>query len=185
MKKMFTIVTLLAALLAANIADAKFSDEYKAKYPRRVKVTTKMQASGKTVTDVTYNLFSHTLNGIPFKIVLTVSDDIIKVCLFSAGTATDRPEKLSNFAWGDGEKSHDLKPFISYTERRGHHKYVNFLSSNVMGTDLKKMKNAVAFSIQGPGGYWQPVLYPSHKHWKEWQEAIDAAEKIMSERWRP
>ena len=40
MKKLFAVVTLLATLMAANIADAKFSDEYRAKYPKRVKVET-------------------------------------------------------------------------------------------------------------------------------------------------
>ena len=51
MKKLFAIVTLMATLMAANIADAKFSDEYRVKYPKRVKVVTMMQASGTTVTD--------------------------------------------------------------------------------------------------------------------------------------
>lgn len=185
MKKLFAIVTLLATLMATNVADAKFSDEYRAKYPKRVKVETDMFSSGKVYTRITYNLFKHTYKDITFSIVLTVSDDIIKICHFSAGTITDRPAKLTNFAWGDGEKRHDIKTIMSYTERQGRHKFFNFLSSNVMGADLKEMKNAVAFSIQGPGGYREPILYPSHKHWKEWQEAIDAAEKIMNERYNP
>ena len=185
MKKLFAIVTLLATLMTTNIAAAKFSDEYRAKYPKRVKVVTKMEASGRTVTDITYKLFKHTIKDITFSIVLTVSDDIIKICNFSAGTITDRPASLTNFAWGDGKKRHDIKTFMSYTERQGHKNYFSFLSANLLGADLKEMKNAVAFSIQGPGAPWEPVLYPSHKHWKEWQEAIDAAEKIMSERYSP
>ena len=185
MKKLFAIVTLLATLMAANIADAKFSDEYRAKYPKRVKVVTKMQTSGQIVTDVTYNLFKHTYKDITYSIVLTVSDDIVKICLFSAGTLTDHPEKLANFAWGDGKNSHILKNCMSFTDRKGHRKFFNFLSANVMGADLKEMKNAVAFSIQGPGAPREPILYPSHKHWKEWKEAIDAAEKIMNERYSP
>lgn len=185
MKKLFAIITLVVALMVTNMADAKFSDEYKAKYPKRVKVETDMFSSGQTYTRITYTLFKHTIKDITFSIVLTVSDDIIKICHFSAGTITDRPAGLISFTWGDGKNSHDIKTLMSYTERQGREKYFNFLSSNVMGTDLKDMKNAVAFSILGPGGQWSPILYPSHKYWKEWQEAIDAAEKIMSERWRP
>lgn len=38
MKKIFTVITLMVALMIANLADAKFSDEYKARHPKRVKV---------------------------------------------------------------------------------------------------------------------------------------------------
>ena len=184
MKKLFAIITLIATLMAASIADAKFSDEYRAKYPKRVKVETDMFSSGKTYTRTTYKLFKHTINDVTFSIVLTVSDDIIKMCHFSAGTITDRPAGLTRFTWGDGQTSHNIKALMSYTERKGRGRFFNFLSSNVTGAELKEMKNAVAFSIQGPGGQWSPILYPSHKYWKEWQEAIDAAEKIMNERYK-
>ncbi len=181
--KRTAIIVLLCSLFFVNIADAKFSDEYKAKYPRRVKVETDMFSSGKIFTRTTYNLFNHTIKDITFSIVVTVSDDIIKICHFSAGTITERPASLTRFVWGDGKNSHNIKTLMSYTERQGRETFFSFLSSNVMGADLKEMKNAVAFSIQGPGGQWSPILYPTHKYWKEWLEAIDAAEKIMNERY--
>ena len=53
MKKLFAIVTLLATLMAVNIADANFSDEYKAKYPKRVKVETIIRPNGQLAKMIT------------------------------------------------------------------------------------------------------------------------------------
>lgn len=183
MKKLFAIVTLLATLMVINVADAKFSDEYRAKYPRRVKVTTKMDASGKSSTMTTYKLFKYRVNDVDFDITLRDFGGLIKFCTFNCGTLTGRPAGLSNFAWGDGERAHDLNWHkIAYIDRFRSGNFFNYLSVEVTRTDLEEMKKAVAFSVQGPGAPNKPILFASHKRWKDWQEAIDAAEKIISER---
>ncbi len=183
MKKLFTIVTLLATLLAANVVDAKFSDEYKAKYPRRVKVERRLEPSGKQSTKIVYTLFKHTFSdGSPFQLVVRDSGGLIKICSISYGNITTRPQTYTDFSWGDGEKRHILERFLSYSERLGREKFSNFITSQITGSDLKEMKDAVVFSVEGGGTYSTPLLYPSHKWWKEWQEAVDAAAKLMTER---
>lgn len=182
MKKLFTIITLLAALLVTNMADAKFSDEYKARYPRRVKVETKLEASGKRTTNTTYTLFKHTLiNGCPLRLIVR---DIggIKICSISYGDTTNYPGDYAAFSWGDGEYRHDLKTFLSFTDRVGRERYSHFITTQLSGQDLERMKDSVVFSVSGGGSISTPILDTSHKKWKEWQEAIEAAAELMNER---
>ena len=181
--KRFAMLVLIFTLLLSAVAEAKFSDGYKAKYPRRVKVETVMNGSGKQVTDVTYKLFKHTIQGHPFQIMLYVSDDIIKICSFSAGHSSNLPESLAEFTWGDGTKEHHIKKSLAFTERRGRNDYFSFLSSDFGAAELEEMKAAVSFSLCGSGGFREPMLYKGHKYWDEFMEAIDAAAKIMSERY--
>lgn len=181
--KRFAILTLLCCLFFANIADAKFSDEYRAKYPGRVKVTKRMDASGKNSTMTTYKLFKHRVNDVDFDITLRDFGGLIKFCTLNCGTLTGRPAGLTNYAWGDGEKAHELTWHkIAYIDRFRSGTFFNYLSVEVTKVDLEDMKKAVAFSVQGPGAPNKPILYSSHKRWKDWLEAIEAAEKIMSER---
>ena len=44
------------------------------------------------------------------------------------------------------------------------------------------MKDAVVLSVSGGGSISTPILDTSHKKWKEWQEAIEAAAELMNER---
>lgn len=180
--KRFTIFILLCCLFFPRMADAKFSDEYRAKYPRRVKEETKLEASGKKTTNITYNLFKHTLiNGRPLQLIVR---DIggIKICSINYGDTTSSPADYAAFTWGDGEYAHDLKPFLSFTDRVGHGRYSHFITTQPTGLELERMKDAVVFSVSGGGSISTPILDSSHKRWKEWKEAIDAAEKIMNER---
>ncbi len=183
MKKIFTIVTLMVALMAANIADAKFSDEYQAKYPRRVKVTTSQLPSGRMQTTVTYTLFKHTLAfENPFQLVVRDSGGLIKICSISFGNITSYPREYSCFSWGDGKERHKLDTLISYSERLRRDKFSNFITTHITKSELEEMKNAIIFSVEGGGTYSTPLLTTSHKRWKEWQEAVDAAAKLMAER---
>ena len=43
MMKRFALLVLIFTLLLSAVAEAKFSDEYKAKYPRRVKTETRAE----------------------------------------------------------------------------------------------------------------------------------------------
>ena len=181
MKKLFTVITLLATLMMTSAADAKFSDEYKAKHPRRVKVETRLEPNGKKATKTTYTLFKHTLiNGCPLHMFVR---DIggIKICSISYGDTTSYPADYAAFTWGDGEYAHTLKTFLSYTDRVCRDRYSHFITTQPKGPDLKDMKDAVVFSVEGGGHISTPLLDPSHKRWKEWQEAVDAAEKLMNE----
>lgn len=183
MKKLFTVIALMVSLLAANAADAKFSDEYKAKYPRRVKVETRLEASGKESTKTIYTLFKHNLpDGSPLQLIVRDSGGMIKICSISYGNITSRPKTYTDFSWGDGEKSHVLKRFIAYSERLGRERFSNFITAQITGSDLKAMKNAVVFSVEGGGSFSTPLLSPSSKKWKEWQDAVNAAAELMTER---
>ena len=182
MKKLFAVATLLATLMASNIADAKFSDEYKAKYPKRVKVTTEVASSGRKYTRITYKLFSRSIDGIPFKMVFTTSDDIIKFCDLVYGSVTSRPYGFTGFSWGDGKNRHDIGKRFAYTDRWGRDKYFNFISSGINRSELAEMKNAIILSVHGGGSPTKKLLDKSDKHWKEWEEALNAAIELMNER---
>ncbi len=182
MKKLLTIVTLLATLLAANIADAKFSNEYKAKFPRKVKVETHLLSSGRKSTRTTYTLFKYHFNGSPFKLVLTDCDGFLKFCHLVYGTTTSSPVGFTTISWGDGSSVFELKPFMAYTERRHPGSYFHYVSASLSRHNLDSMERSVILNIHGGGSVSAPLLDKSHKKWKEWQEAIDAAEKLMSER---
>ena len=182
MRKIFPIV-LMISLLIPSIVNAKFSDEYRAKYPRRVKVTTSLQPSGKKLTTVVYTLFKHTLiNGRPLQLIVRDRDGI-KICSISYGDTTSHPAHYEAFTWGDGEHEHNLKTFLSFTDRAGHGRYSHFITTQPTGADLENMKDAVVFSVTGGGSISTPILDKSHKRWDEWQEAVDAAAKIMNERY--
>ncbi len=185
MKKLFAIVILLTALMASNAADAKFSDEYRAKYPKRVKVATSQLPSGKMYSTVTYTLFKHKIAAEKqLQLVVRVSDDIVKICSISFGDFSDNPIRYTCFSWGDGKKKHELKTLLSFSERQRWRRYNNFITAQITGADLEEMKKAVIFSVGGGRAYSTPLLTTSHKSWKEWQEAVDAAAKIMNERYK-
>ncbi len=177
MKKLFTIVTLLATLLAANIADAKFSDEYKAKYPRRVKVETKIRPNGKQAKMITYSLFKHQTSA--GWLQMRVYDyDGLKDCTIVYGETVSIPKDYSHFSWGDGEKVHEIPRLVSYYERDGHG-YHNFMNATIQPSNLKK---AIVLSTHYNGYFSDPILNSSQKYWKEWMEALDIAEKLIKER---
>ena len=44
------------------------------------------------------------------------------------------------------------------------------------------MKKAVIISVHGGGSSTRILLDKTSKHWKEWEEALNAAIKLMDER---
>ena len=182
MKKLFAIVTLLATLMAANIADAKFSDDYRAKYPKRVKVETKLEASGKRSTKTTYTLFKYHFNGSPYKLVLTDYGGSIKFCHLIYGTTTNSPVGFTTFSWGDGVSTYELRPFLVFTEHRSRGSYFHYVSVSLDRHDLSSMERSVTLNLYGGGAISTVLLDKSQKKWKEWEEALQAAERLMIEK---
>ena len=178
MKKLFAIITLLVSLLAANAAYAKFSDDYKAKYPRRVKVETRIEASGKKSTKTLYTLFKHQTSA-GWLILQVYDNDGLKLCSITYGETVSTPKDYSHFSWGDGEKIHEIRRLVSFCEREGRGRYHNFMDATVQPSELKK---AVVLSTHYNGYFSDPILHSSLKYWKEWMEALDVAEKLIKER---
>ena len=56
------------------------------------------------------------------------------------------------------------------------------ITANIRPVDLPGLKTAVVVSVHGGGSLSTPLLYPSRKHWKDWLEALDAAEKLMNDK---
>ncbi len=168
MKKLFTIVTLLATLLATNIADAKFSDEYKAKYPRRVKTTTTQLPSGRFSTSTDYFLFKANPTGLS----LRVSEiDGIKVCFINYVYKGRYWNFYYKISWGDGNASYDNTTLMKYrdTFRGG---VIEIITTAV---NPEELKNAIVFHAHSENYAPEVILNESHKRWKEWQEAVEAA----------
>ena len=177
MKKLFAIITLLVSLLAANAADAKFSDEYRAKYPRRVKVEKSINPNGKLSKMITYTLFKHQTSA-GWLLMQVYDNDGLKLCSIAYGETSSTPKDYSRFSWGDGEKVHEIPRLVSYYERDGHG-YHNFMNATIQPSELKK---AVILSTHYNGYFSDPILHSSLKYWKEWMEALDAADELIKER---
>ena len=181
MKRLATLI-LLCCLFSSNIADAKFSDEYRAMYPRRVKVETKLEANGQKSTRTTYTLFKYHYNGSPYKLVFTDCDGFLKFCHLIYGTTTNSSAGFITFSWGDGASVFELKPFLVYTERRYPGSYFHYVSAGIDHHDLDSMERSVTLSLHGGGTVSTVLLDKSHKKWKEWQEALKAAQELMAEK---
>jgi len=180
--KRFAILILLCCLFFSSIAEAKFSDEYRAKYPRRVKVETELMPNGQRSTRTTYTLFKKGLNGSPFKLVFTDCNGFLKLCHLIYGTTTNSHIGFTTFSWGDGASVYELKPFLVYSQRRDPGSYFHYVSASINRHDLDSMERAVVLSLHGGGTVSTALLDKTHKRWKEWQEAVIAAEKLMDER---
>lgn len=180
--KRTSIIILLCLLFFANIADAKFSDEYKARYPRRVKVETKLEASGHKSTWTTYTLFKYHYNGSPYKLVLTDCNGFTKYCHLIYGTTTNSPVGFITFSWGDGTSVFELKPLLVFSERRYPGCWFHYVSASINRHDLDSMERAIVLSLHGGGTVSTVLLHKSHKKWKEWEDALNAAAKLMQEK---
>ena len=178
MKKIFTVITLMVALMMANMADAKFSDEYKARHPKRVKVQKIITDSGRPATSTRYKLFSRWLADGPFELAI-LDYNGIKICTICYGINGNSPREFVNFTWGDGEKVHEIKTLSSESKSIGYNRFSDFIDAIV---DPQLLKTATVISVHDSNLRSEPLIYESHKRWKEWKEAIDAAEKIMNER---
>lgn len=178
MKKLFTVIALMVSLLAANAADAKFSDEYRAKYPRRVKVEKSINPNGKLSKMITYTLFKHQTSA-GWLLMQVYDNDGLKLCSIAYGETSSTPKDYSHFSWGDGENKHEIRRLVSYCERKGRDSYDNFMNATIQPSDLKK---SVVLSTHYNGYFSDPILHSSLKYWKEWMEALDIAEKLIKER---
>ena len=181
MKKLFTIITLMVAIMVSNIADAKFSDEYRAKYPKRVKVTTQLNANGKTIKKVEYKLFNRRIGTGHLQLSVNVSDDIVKLCTITFWRFDTYPKEYNKICWGDGKEAHDWETqIISYDDFGKHVGYQNVLIAHTFNFEC--LEKAVVFSAHH---FYQDdiIIDKSHKYWDEWIEALKAASKIMSERY--
>ena len=177
MKKAFAIITLLVALLTSNAADAKFSDEYKAQYPKRVKTQKIITDSGRPTTSTRYKLFSRWLSDGLFE--LAVMDyNGIKVCTICYGINGNSRREFLNFTWGDGENAHEIQTLSSESKSISFNRFSDFIDARV---NPKLLKTATVISVHDSSLRSEPLIYESHKRWKEWKEAIDAAEKIINE----
>lgn len=114
--------------------------------------------------------------------VLTDSNGFLKVCHLIYGVTNYSPANFSTISWGDGTSVFYLKPVLAYTERRGRGEYFHYVSANADRHDLDSMERAIILSLHGGGSISTPILDRSHKKWKEWQEALLAAEKLMNEK---
>lgn len=177
MKRIFTIVALLAALLTSASADAKFSDEYKAQHPGRVKTQNTITASGRTAMSTRYKLFSRWFgDGLLELAVFDING--IKICTICYRISGHSPREFVNFTWGDGENVHEIKPISSSCEVIGYNRFSDFIDAE---TNPKVLKAAKVISVYDSSSHSEPLIYESHKRWKEWKEAIDAADKLMNE----
>ena len=175
MKKL-TALTLVITLLFANTALAKFSDEYKAQYPKNVKVTTKQNSAGKTETTTWYKLFSPKS---PQGLNLTLIDNGgTKMCVIYYTYTGNKWKFYDKLTWGDGETVHDLLPAIKPT-REVHRGYV--LESIATAINPTELKNAIILNAHTQNLLSDILLNESHKEWSNWKKALEDAEKIMAE----
>ena len=175
MKKIIAIVTLLVSLLLSNVAAAKFSDEYKAKYPRRVKTSTTQMTNGQMHTSTEYKLFKRNLPTGRIKLDVTLSDKGPDICFLTVSTYGDSElNPIRELTWGDGQEAHKIKLFYSDFVRGGFRRYAELAIATVSPAELKK---AIVISLDR-----KAVINESSKYWKEWQEALDTADKLIHDK---
>lgn len=175
MKKIIAIVTLLVSLLLSNVAAAKFSDEYKAKYPRRVKTTTTQMTNGQMHTSTEYKLFKRNLPTGRIKLDVTLSEKGPDICFLTVSTYGDSElNPIRELTWGDGQEAHKIKLFYSDFVRSGFRRYAELAIATVSPAELKK---AIVISLDR-----KAVINESSKYWKEWQEALDTADRLMHDK---
>lgn len=176
--KRFAIFTLLCCLFFANIADANFGDEYKAKYPKRVKIEKSISPNGKQSKMITYTLFKRQISA-GWLLMQVFDNDGLKLCAIAYGETVSTPKDYIYFSWGDGEKEHKISRLVSYYEREGRNGYHNFMNATIQPSELK---NAVVLSTHYNGYFSDPIIHVSNKYWGEFQEALDIAEKLIKEK---
>ena len=175
MKKLFTAILLITAVLLANVASAGYCDEYKAKHPKNVKTTTSQLRSGKMYTTTDYFLFKSKRGGLS----LTINDiDGIKICTVGYSYAGNSWHFYDGFSWGDGETAHDEKAVIKNRDAfRGG--VAEVIMAHFRPSDLK---NAIVIHAHSERYGDEVIMNKDNKRWAEWQEAVDAAVKIMNDK---
>lgn len=174
MKKLFAAV-LIMAMAVSSVAFAGYSDEYKAKYPARVKVKTEQDLSGKTVTTEEYRLFN---NGKGFSLGLRKSNDYkyAYIQYFYNGKFW---RFYKGFTWGDGNNIHDLNLFIDPSRTVGSGFVMEIILASVNPTELK---NAIIVHAHSDKNGPEIMIGSSDPRWAEWKTALEDAEKILADK---
>lgn len=177
MKKLFVFILTIALLIASSTALANFADEYKAQHPKRVKTTTEQLPSGQWYTKTEYKLFDRGVAHGRLKLTLQLNDKGPDLCFFSFHSlGNSSPKTINRLSWGDGEKAHEIKMFFSYLTGSGHRGDRSYAALGMAHINPTELKKAIVISAND-----EVVLNQSHKCWTEWQQALDAAEKILEE----
>ena len=174
MKKKLVITPLLICMLASNTAAAKYSDEYKAQYPKRVKVETRQLRSGQTYQKTIFKLFDKKLQAGRLKLDLELDNSGPDICFLTFSTYSGRDfGTIKEMSWGDGKEAHEIKIFFTdavYSCGT----FADLAIATVRPADLKK---AIIISAG-----ITPIISQTSKEWKEWQAAVNAADRLIRER---
>ena len=175
MKKILAIALLISSLFC-SVASASYADEYKAKYPKKVKTWTEQLSSGKLSTITDYFVFKSKGNGVS----LRVADlNGIKVCYISYGYSGERWRFYDGISWGDGKEAHELTLMTKPRHDVMGHRAVEVITAAV---NPEKLKNAIVIHAHSELNGNEVAMNESHKRWKEWKEAVDAAAKLMTDK---
>lgn len=173
MKKKIAFITLLALLLC-NAAAAKYSDEYKAQYPKRVKVETRQLRSGQTYQKTIFKLFDKKLQTGRLKLDLELDNSGPDICFLTFSTYGSRDfGTIKDMSWGDGKEAHDIK-IVSTSAVYSRGTFADLVIATVQPS---KIKNAIVINAG-----INPIIGQTSKEWKEWQAAVNAADRLIKER---
>ncbi|MBQ9698244.1 MAG: hypothetical protein IJV46_06875 [Acidaminococcaceae bacterium] len=177
MKKVIAIAAILSTMLLANTAAAKYSDEYKAQYPKNVAVKTSQTKSGKMSTHIQYQVFkSPKLGGLS----LTIHDiDGIKTCMMAFSYSGDRWHFYDKFSWGDGKEAHEEQLFLPPTRLARGGRVTEMIMTLANPAELK---TAIVIHAHSERNGDELIMNETNKRWPEWKAALDAAEKLMNEK---
>ena len=174
--KLFLISSVLSFLLLPNTVTAEYVDEYVAKHPRRVKITTSQDAKGQYSSEALFKLFEHNVGGYRLKLDFLCSakgPDLITLhCSTFGGRFTPAITELS---CGDGENKHVLDTgSVGMHFPLGHHSYGTFRFSHIKPEEFD---NAIVVSANNT-----VVINNEHKLWPEFMQALADAGKLYEER---
>lgn len=175
MKKKIAIAATLIAMMICNVATARYSDDYRAKNPKRVKVTTDRMSNGRLATKTTYLLFDKKLQSGRLKLSVDKNSASPDLCFLTFSTYGDgeiRP--IKQLTYGDGQQTHEIKVFYSDVLHPAVGRFAELAIATVRPEELKKAIVLHADIIT--------IISESSKEWKEWREALDSAEIILNER---
>ena len=183
--------TTAALLMLSNIAFAKFSDDYKAKYPKNVSTSTEQLPSGKMQTTTSYLVFDGAKStppwspnegrpGINYIKLFVIDTNGVKTCTLRIEWAGyDSWKDYDAISWGDGETAHQMplksRPFRGKTYMSNYHEKVRVAANP---TDLTK---AIVISAHRENGSSDIVFNQANKDWDKWKASLEDAEKLLAE----
>ena len=176
MKKNIIVATIITSMLLSGTAFAKFSDEYKAKYPKNVTTKTNQLKSGKMYTTTTYNLFKSKKSEPSLGVL---DNDGIKTCYISYTYLGRNWRFYDKMSWGDGKEAHDIPLLLNPQRRVAYGSVTETLITLINPADLKK---AIVIHAHSENGGDEVIMNEQNKRWKEWQAAVDIALKLTQEK---